>query len=263
MSGYIQAGDMVRLNAAQRVQNIPESISPYCIDTDQLEMASRYRIIVSTCSTAGQLYSLGLRPGHITHVFIDEVCRIDMRAVWVCLFFVRWSFYSSLWRANFRFLSGWFYAVFPGSDVVTFKTSIRFRRCYVNGFVKLNTSLSQWQLSSILFSEFITNFNKRRSKKDSESPWGIEPQTFVFRAPMLYYWAKETLRWARSITKFIWHTSYILLGSAMSIALWNRCCFSRQGKLPNQSVLLLLVWLQEKMVRFVVKSVHVRKDFNF
>ena len=81
MSGYIQAGDMVRLNAAQRVQNIPESISPYCTDTDQLKMASRYRIIVSTCSTAGQLYSLGLRPGHITHVFIDEVCRIDMRAV--------------------------------------------------------------------------------------------------------------------------------------------------------------------------------------
>lgn len=72
MSGYIHAGDMIRLNAAQRVQNIPESISPYCIDTDQLEMASRYRIIVSTCSTAGQLYSLGLRAGHITHVFVDE-----------------------------------------------------------------------------------------------------------------------------------------------------------------------------------------------
>ena len=28
----------------------------------------------------------------------------------------------------------------------------------------------------------------------------------------------ETLRWARSITKFIWHASCILLGSAMSIA---------------------------------------------
>ena len=28
----------------------------------------------------------------------------------------------------------------------------------------------------------------------------------------------ETLRWARSITKFVWHASCILLGSAMSIA---------------------------------------------
>lgn len=78
MSGFIQEGDMVRLNAIQRVQNIPESITPYCTDTDQLDTASRYRIIVSTCSTAGQLYSLGLKAGHITHVFVDEVCKDDM-----------------------------------------------------------------------------------------------------------------------------------------------------------------------------------------
>ena len=64
---------MVRLNAIQRAQDIPESITQYCADTDQLDMAAHYRIIISTCSTAGQLYSLGLRAGHITHVFVDEV----------------------------------------------------------------------------------------------------------------------------------------------------------------------------------------------
>ena len=32
------------------------------------------------------------------------------------------------------------------------------------------------------------------------------------------HWATETPRWARSFTKFIWHASCILLGSAMSIA---------------------------------------------
>jgi len=72
MSGFIQEGDMVRLNAIQRAQSMPESITPYCTDTDQLDMAARYRVIISTCSTAGQLYSLGLRAGHITHVFVDE-----------------------------------------------------------------------------------------------------------------------------------------------------------------------------------------------
>ena len=56
------------------------------------------------------------------------------------------------------------------------------------------------------------------TKKNSESPWGIEPQTFRFHTPMFYPWATETQQWARSITKFIWHVSYILLGSAMSIA---------------------------------------------
>ena len=36
-------------------------------------------------------------------------------------------------------------------------------------------------------------------EKNSESPWGIEPQTFGFRASMLYHWATETVGWARSI----------------------------------------------------------------
>ena len=54
-------------------------------------------------------------------------------------------------------------------------------------------------------------------RKNSESPWGIEPLTFKFYASMLYYWATETLQWARSITKFIWHASCILLGSAMIV----------------------------------------------
>ena len=56
-------------------------------------------------------------------------------------------------------------------------------------------------------------------RKNSESPWGIEPLTFKFYASMLYYWATETLQWARSITKFIWHASCILLGSAMIITI--------------------------------------------
>ena len=89
MSGFIQEGDLVRLNAIQRAQTIPESITPYCLDTDQLDVAARYRIIVSTCSTAGQLYSLGLRAGHITHVFVDEVCEI-MHGIFVYFSLCKW-----------------------------------------------------------------------------------------------------------------------------------------------------------------------------
>ena len=44
-------------------------------------------------------------------------------------------------------------------------------------------------------------------RKNPESPSGIEPHTFGFCAPMLYHWATETPRWARSTTKFIWHAS--------------------------------------------------------
>ena len=55
-------------------------------------------------------------------------------------------------------------------------------------------------------------------RKNSESPWGIKPQTPGFRASTLYHWATETLRWASSIMKFIWHASCILLGWTTSMA---------------------------------------------
>ena len=42
-------------------------------------------------------------------------------------------------------------------------------------------------------------------------------QRKTFLVPMLYHWATETPWWARSITKYIWHASCILLGSAMLI----------------------------------------------
>ena len=62
-----------------------------------------------------------------------------------------------------------------------------------------------------------------KQRKNSESPWGIKPQTFGFRNLMLYYWATETLWWARPIVKFIYvhiqHLSCILLGSAVLLIL--------------------------------------------
>ena len=49
-------------------------------------------------------------------------------------------------------------------------------------------------------------------QKNSESPW-MRNRTSDLQIH-LYHWATETPRWARSITKFIWHTSCILIGSA-------------------------------------------------
>ena len=66
-------GELIRLNALQRSQDIPESIKPFCTsDTDAIMLTCRYRIIVSTCSMAGILYCAGLQSDHFTHVFIDE-----------------------------------------------------------------------------------------------------------------------------------------------------------------------------------------------
>ena len=52
---------------------MPECIKPYCRVGDNLDVASRYRILVTTCVSAGVLYGQGIRAGHFTHVFVDEV----------------------------------------------------------------------------------------------------------------------------------------------------------------------------------------------
>ena len=52
-------------------------------------------------------------------------------------------------------------------------------------------------------------------RKNSESPWGMELLTFRFCTLMLCHWATDTLQWVRSITKFMWHASCLLLGSAI------------------------------------------------
>ena len=68
-----------------------------------------------------------------------------------------------------------------------------------------------------MFFRLVTSVGQR---KNSESPWGIEPQTFGFRASMLYHWATETPRWAWFITKFIWHASCC---SDLTISLVSNC----------------------------------------
>lgn len=72
-NNLIDVTDMIRLNSYQRrEETIPEFIKPYCQDKDSLDFVTQYRIIISTCSTAGSLYTIGLCNDFFTHVFIDE-----------------------------------------------------------------------------------------------------------------------------------------------------------------------------------------------
>ncbi|KAI8771706.1 helicase Mov10l1, partial [Biomphalaria glabrata] len=73
LSNVLEPTQIVRLNSHQRsLENIPESILKYCQFGDDLDMISRYRVIVSTCIMAGGMYGLGIRSGHFTHIFVDE-----------------------------------------------------------------------------------------------------------------------------------------------------------------------------------------------
>ncbi|XP_035873058.1 RNA helicase Mov10l1 [Phyllostomus discolor] len=72
-SRLLQPGTMVRVNATCRLEEtVIEAIKAYCKDGEDIWKASRFRIIITTCSSAGLFYQIGVRVGHFTHVFVDE-----------------------------------------------------------------------------------------------------------------------------------------------------------------------------------------------
>ncbi|KAF0301715.1 RNA helicase Mov10l1 [Amphibalanus amphitrite] len=72
-SGAVHRAALARLTSFNRSEDsCPEVVQPYVMSGDSLEAAARRRIVVGTAATLGNLYRLGLRQGHFTHVFVDE-----------------------------------------------------------------------------------------------------------------------------------------------------------------------------------------------
>ncbi|XP_048355587.1 RNA helicase Mov10l1-like [Sphaerodactylus townsendi] len=72
-SNLLKPGTMVRVNASSRnEQYLNDVIKLYCKDGEDIWQASRFRVIVVTCSSAGMFCQIGIRIGHFTHVFLDE-----------------------------------------------------------------------------------------------------------------------------------------------------------------------------------------------
>ncbi|KAM9390050.1 RNA helicase Mov10l1 [Phaethornis superciliosus] len=72
-SNMLKPGAMVRVNATFRsTETIDDTLKPYCEDGDDILKALWFRIIITTCSSAGIFYQTGIRHGHFTHVILDE-----------------------------------------------------------------------------------------------------------------------------------------------------------------------------------------------
>uniref|UniRef100_A0A669P0X8 RNA helicase n=1 Tax=Phasianus colchicus TaxID=9054 RepID=A0A669P0X8_PHACC len=72
-SNLLKPGAMVRVNATCRsAEQIDDMVKPYCKDGDDIWKAVWFRIIITTCSSAGMFYQTGTRLGHFTHVILDE-----------------------------------------------------------------------------------------------------------------------------------------------------------------------------------------------
>lgn len=73
MNERVKTGDMTRFNSIRRLESsIPATIAKYCHSEEELEVTSRYRIILTTCVNSGSFYGLQLANDHFTHICIDE-----------------------------------------------------------------------------------------------------------------------------------------------------------------------------------------------
>ncbi|NXK13450.1 M10L1 helicase, partial [Herpetotheres cachinnans] len=72
-SNLLKPGAMVRVNASFRsAEQIDDAVKSYCKDGDDIRKALWFRIIITTCSSAGMFYQTEIRLGHFTHVILDE-----------------------------------------------------------------------------------------------------------------------------------------------------------------------------------------------
>nr|XP_021154068.1 RNA helicase Mov10l1 isoform X2 [Columba livia] len=72
-SNLLKPGAMVRVNASCRSEEqIDDMVKPYCKDGEDISKALWFRIIITTCSSAGMFYQAEMRLGHFTHVILDE-----------------------------------------------------------------------------------------------------------------------------------------------------------------------------------------------
>ena len=90
-----------------------------------------------------------------------------------------------------------------------------------------------------------------KQRKNSESPWGIEPQTFGFCIPMFYHWATETTEsefyYKVQMTQVL-HT--VRISNVNSIIFVNRIRemvnFELGKDIKKDVFVLLQAWYKEK-----------------
>lgn len=81
----ISTSSLLRLYASHRPRNLVPPELEDCIyydeanglfDIPSLQALTKYKVIVSTCTTSAQLYGMGIGKDHFTHIIIDEAAQV-------------------------------------------------------------------------------------------------------------------------------------------------------------------------------------------
>ena len=67
---------LCRLNAFSREEDIPEDVQPFSVIPKHARLLA-FRVVLSTCSSAGMLQTWNVPVGHFSHIVIDEAAQAE------------------------------------------------------------------------------------------------------------------------------------------------------------------------------------------
>ena len=67
---------LCRLNAFSREEDIPEDVQPFSVIPKHTRLLA-FRVVLSTCSSAGMLQTWNVPVGHFSHIVIDEAAQAE------------------------------------------------------------------------------------------------------------------------------------------------------------------------------------------
>jgi helicase MOV-10 len=65
-----------RLNALSREEDVPEDVRQFSVISARTRLLT-FRVVLSTCSSAGMLQTLDVPVGHFSHIVIDEAAQAE------------------------------------------------------------------------------------------------------------------------------------------------------------------------------------------
>jgi helicase MOV-10 len=72
----LTSDEVYRLNAYSREEDIPDDVQPFSVIPRQRKLLA-FRVVLSTCSSAGMLQTWNVPVGHFSHIVIDEAAQAE------------------------------------------------------------------------------------------------------------------------------------------------------------------------------------------
>jgi helicase MOV-10 len=72
----LDSDQLYRLNAYSREEEVPEDVQQFSVIPEREKLLA-FRVVLSTCSSAGMLQILNVPVGHFSHIVIDEAAQAE------------------------------------------------------------------------------------------------------------------------------------------------------------------------------------------